>query len=93
MGAATDASPISLSLTLVAYPRRRSTARSSRRRSGSVIVYGVFGSGRAPASTSSSRSGGRWVSSVLPVLVQWAGMRSPMRPNSRRVFGLSRRST
>src|SRR6266540_909337 len=93
MGAATLETPASLSPRFSAHPRARTRASSALSCGCSVMVRGVSGSSGHRVNRTSCRSSGRKASSSLPVLVEWAGMRCPMRPNRRSVCGLSRRST
>ncbi len=92
-GAATLATPSSLSPMFSAHPWARTRSSSGRRWAGSQTVASVLRSSRHPSSSAASRRSGRWASRTLPVLVQWAELRCPTRPKIRRVCGLSSRST
>src|SRR5215207_6876864 len=92
-GAATLATPSSLSPMFSAHPWARTRSSSARSCAGSHTVASVLRSGRHPASSAARRRSGRWASRTLPVLVQWAELRCPTRPKILSMCGLSRRST
>src|SRR6266550_3764031 len=93
IGAPTETMPRWPSSWFCAQPRSATAASSASSRFLSVIVHGVWATGRQSASRRLSSSGGSAASKILPELVQCAGSRCPTWRKTGSRLWLSSRST